>query len=181
MLRRHPGRCRLLLAAALVLSAATASAQPSRTPLTAGVTAFTGVAVVPMTSDTVLRDMTVVVRDGRIMTIAPARSARVPAGARRIDGRGKYLIPGLADAHTHLYSDDEVADSLASYELGVMLANGVTVARLMIGTPEQLRLRADVAAGKVLGPQLWKVPGVSFASTVPSRFTASGSTSNRST
>ena len=155
MLRRHPGRCRWLLAAALVLSAATASAQPSRTPLTRGITAFTNVAVVPMTSDTVLRDMTVLVRDGRIVAVAPARSARVPDGARRIDGRGKYLIPGLADAHTHLYSDDEVNDSLASYELGVMLANGVTVARLMIGTPEQLVLRADVAGGRVLGPQLW--------------------------
>ena len=150
-------RVRSLTLPALLAMAAVppASAQPSRTPLTAGITAFTNVAVVPMTSDTVLRDMTVIVRDGRIASIAPASSARVPDNARRIDGRGKYLIPGLADAHTHLYSDDEVADSLAPLELGVMLANGVTVARLMIGTPEQLTLRADVAAGRVIGPQLW--------------------------
>jgi imidazolonepropionase-like amidohydrolase len=148
---------RWLALTALVCSAAgpSASAQPSRTPLTRGTIAFTNVAVVPMTADTVLQDMTVIVRDGRIETIAPAGSARVPQDARRIDGRGRFLIPGLADAHTHLYSDDEVADSLAPYELGVMLANGVTVARLMIGTPEQLRLRADVAAGRVIGPQLW--------------------------
>ena len=145
----------MLPLASSALLATVASAQPSRTPLASGITAFTNVAVIPMTSDTVLHDMTVIVRDGRIASITPARSAQVPGDARRIDGRGRFLIPGLADAHTHLYSDDEVADSLASYELGVMLANGVTVARLMIGTPEQLRLRADVASGRVLGPQLW--------------------------
>jgi hypothetical protein len=151
---RH--RVRSLVLGCLAITApGAASAQPSRAPLTPGVTAFTNVSVVPMTSDTVLRDMTVIVRDGRIASITPSRTARVPENARRIDGRGKFLLPGLADAHTHLYSDDEVADSLAPLELGVMLANGVTVARLMIGTPEQLTLRTDVASGRVLGPQLW--------------------------
>ena len=131
------------------------AAQPSRTPLSRGTLAITGVSVIPMTADTILREMTVLVRDGRIASIAPVRTTRLPRGTRAIDGRGKYLIPGLTDAHTHLYSDEEVADSLAPYELGVMLANGVTTARLMIGTPEQLILRDDVKAGRVLGPQLW--------------------------
>jgi hypothetical protein len=131
------------------------AAQPSRGALTRGTFAITNVNVIPMTADTVIRDATVVVRDGRIAAIGPARGTRIPAGAARINGQGRYLIPGLADAHTHLYSDDELPDSLAPYELGVMLANGVTAARLMIGTPEHLRLRDDVAAGRLLGPQLW--------------------------
>jgi imidazolonepropionase-like amidohydrolase len=139
----------------IVVAAGQASAQPSRGALARGTIAITNVNVVPMTADTVIRDATVIVRDGRIADIGPARRTYVPAGARRVDARGKYLIPGLADAHTHLYSDDELPDSLARYELGVMLANGVTTARLMIGTPEHLALRADVAAGRVLGPQLW--------------------------
>jgi imidazolonepropionase-like amidohydrolase len=130
-------------------------AQPSRGSLARGTIAITNVNVVPMTTDSVIRDATVIVRDGRIVAVGPSRRADIPAGAVRIDGRGKYLIPGLADAHTHLYSDDEVADSLAAYELGVMLANGVTTARIMIGTPEHLKLRDDIAAGRVLGPQLW--------------------------
>jgi imidazolonepropionase-like amidohydrolase len=154
MTRPVPPRS-LALIVALAVVPAQIDAQPSRTPLTPGITAFTNVAVIPMTSDTVHQDMTVIVRNGRIASITPARSAQVPSGARRIDGRGKYLIPGLADAHTHLYSDDAVADSLARYELGVMLANGVTTARLMIGTPEHLPLRADVISGRILGPQLW--------------------------
>ena len=40
-------------------------------------------------------------------------------------------------------------------ELGVMLANGVTTIRLMIGTPEHLALRREIEAGRMVGPQLW--------------------------
>ena len=109
-----------------------------------------------MTTDTILRDATVIVRDGRISAIGPASTTTVPRGAQVIDGTGKFLIPGLADMHVHLLSDgDEVHDSAGPAELGVMLANGVTAARLMIGTPEQLALRRDVAAGRIVGPQLW--------------------------
>jgi imidazolonepropionase-like amidohydrolase len=113
------------------------------------------VGLIPMTSDTLIQDATVLVRDGRITAVAPDRKLEVPAGAHHIDGCGKYLIPGLADMHVHLYSDDETPDSLASDELGVMLASGVTVIRLMIGTPEHLVLRGKIESGRLLGPQLW--------------------------
>lgn len=130
--------------------------RPPRAGLSEGVIAITHASVIPMTRDTILRDATVIVRDGRIVTVGPAASTAVPRGARIIDGTGRYLIPGLADMHVHLLSDgDEVHDSAGPAELGVMLANGVTAARLMIGTPEQLVLRREVAAGRVLGPQLW--------------------------
>lgn len=147
---------RLPLLGLLVLAAAPAAptlAQSSRGSLAPGALAVTDVTVIPMTGDTVIPGATVVVRDGRIAEVG--RGVRAPAGARVIDGRGKYLIPGLADMHTHLYSDDAAPDSVAPDELGVMVANGVTVARLMIGTPEHLTLRREVAAGRVLGPQLW--------------------------
>jgi imidazolonepropionase-like amidohydrolase len=153
---------RRLIATSVALLATTGTlsrelaAQDSRGRLTEGSLAITGVTVVPMTSETVLQDAVVVVRNGRIETIGPRASVSVPADARRIDGRGRYLIPGLADMHTHLYSDDPATpDSLGPHELGVMVANGVTTARLMIGTPEHLSLRRQVEAGRVLGPQLW--------------------------
>jgi imidazolonepropionase-like amidohydrolase len=132
-----------------------APAQASRGALARGTWAITNVALIPMTADTVVAGATVVVRDGRVAAAGPARSVQVPKGARRVDGSGKFLIPGLADMHTHLYSDGEIPDSVAPYELGVMVANGVTAARLMIGTPEHLMLRRAVAEGGVLGPQLW--------------------------
>jgi imidazolonepropionase-like amidohydrolase len=129
--------------------------QASRAALTSGNLAITNVTVIPMTRDTVLRDATIVVREGRITEVGATRNVRVPPGARLMDGRGKYLIPGLADMHTHLYSDGEVPDSLAKYELGVMAANGVTATRFMIGTREHFTLRREVEAGRIVGPQLW--------------------------
>ena len=132
-----------------------AAAQASRSALAKGTFAITEVTVVPMTSDTILAGSTVLVRDGRIAAVGPSGSVKVPKDARRVDGKGRYLIPGLADMHTHLYSDDEVPDSVAPYELGVMVANGVTTARLMIGTPEHLVLRRELIDGRIVGPQLW--------------------------
>lgn len=129
---------------------------PDRGAAHPGVLAITRIHVVPMTRDTVLRDATVLVRDGRIVRVGPAATVAVPAGAAVLDGRGRYLIPGLADMHVHLFADDAaVPDSAAPAELGVMLAAGVTAARLMIGTPLHLALRADVDAGRLPGPQLW--------------------------
>jgi len=130
-------------------------AQTSRTALAPGNLAITNVTVIPMTSDTAIPNATVVVRDGRITAVGPADRVRIPGRTRRVDGRGKFLIPGLADMHTHLYADGEEPDSVAPYELGVMIANGVTTTRLMIGTPEHLVLRREIISGRVLGPQLW--------------------------
>jgi imidazolonepropionase-like amidohydrolase len=139
---------------ALALPAGALAAQPSRTALAPGTLAIVDVTVVPMTRDTALAHHTVVVRDGRIVAVGPAARVAVPRGARRIDGRGRWLVPGLADMHVHLHADDEIPDSVAPRELGVMLANGVTTARLMIGTPEHLSLRRAILAGDELGPQL---------------------------
>ena len=144
-----------LAALALVQPLSLLHGQASRGALSPGTFAITGVSVIPMTRDTVIRDATVVVKDGRIASVGASGNVRVPAGARRIDGRGKYLIPGLADMHTHLYSDGDVPDSLARYELGVMVANGVTATRFMIGTREHFALRREIEAGRIVGPQLW--------------------------
>ena len=158
---RDNGRLRVAFAGLLVFSYSSAGAQrpptsSARAALGAGVIAVRHASVIPMTRDTVLRDATVIVRDGRIVVVGPTATTAVPSGAQVIDATGKYLIPGLSDMHVHLLSDgEEVHDSAGPAELGVMLANGVTVARLMIGTPEQLALRSDVGTGRVLGPQLW--------------------------
>ncbi len=151
---RHSTLCALAVAA-LATPVGADQGKPSRSALAPGSFAITDVTVIPMTGDATLRDATVVVRDGRITEIGATRNVKVPSGARRVNGRGKYLIPGLADMHTHLYSDGDVPDSVGKYELGVMLASGVTATRLMIGTSEHFALRRQVEAGNVAGPQLW--------------------------
>src|SRR5918997_6134571 len=129
---------------------------PARAQEAGRVTAFENVNVIPMDRERVLKNQTVVVRDGKIVEVGDARRVRVPEGALRVDGRGKYLVPGLIDMHTHLFSDDDFPDRLAGDELTLMLANGVTTVRLMIGTPEHLLMRAKVARGEMpLAPTLY--------------------------
>lgn len=131
------------------------SASSRKTTVTSGTVAFVNVNVVPMDKERVQRDQTVVVRDGVITEIGDAKRIRIPVGAQRIDGRGKFLIPGLSDMHVHLFTDDEFPDVLAEDEFKIMLAHGVTTIRLMTGTPEQLVLRARSARGEILAPTIY--------------------------
>src|SRR5689334_13814641 len=66
------------------------------------VVAFVGVNVVPMDRERILENQTVLVRDGRIQKIGAANKVKIPADALRIEGQGKYLMPGLTDMHVHL-------------------------------------------------------------------------------
>jgi imidazolonepropionase-like amidohydrolase len=111
--------------------------------------AITHANVVDVESGRLLPDRTVVVADGRIVSVSPARDARVPARARVVDARGGYLIPGLWDAHTHVTFAGERA-------LPVYAAHGVTSIRDLGGRlPDLLALRGRVAAGALVGPALY--------------------------
>lgn len=143
----------VLLGAWLMGIGHAAAQSPPRTAVASGASIVENVSVIPMTKDTVIGPVSVLIDNGRITAIRSGLVA--PAGARRIDGRGKYLMPGLLDMHAHLYADEWVADSAARYELGVFLANGVTTARLTIGTPLHLALRRSLADGVIEGPNLW--------------------------
>jgi hypothetical protein len=102
----------------------------------------------------VLEGQTVVVRDGRIEAVGPAASVRVPAGAVRVDGRGKYLMPGIAEMHAHVPGEQnpQAVDIMALYVL-----TGATTIRGMNGTPFQFELRRRIASGEILGPTLFAV------------------------
>jgi imidazolonepropionase-like amidohydrolase len=111
-------------------------------------------------------DMTVAVEGERIAGVAPSAIALGLKG-RRIDGRGKYLIPGLMDVHIHLLGgfdpgpkpDAELAppnrqegvEALASF-----LYAGVTTVVDVGNRPEHiLPLRADERAGRILSPRIF--------------------------
>jgi len=117
--------------------------------------AFVNVNVVPMDSHRLLTHRTVIVRNGVIAEIGLARRTRIPEGAQRIDGAGKFLIPGLTDMHVHLFTDDDFPDELAEDELKIMVAHGITTIRLMTGTPEQLMLRRKSANGEIVAPTIY--------------------------
>ena len=123
------------------------------TPLDSTVTAFVGINVVPMDRDIVLADQTVLVREGRIAHVGPRTSTVVPGTARRIDGRNKWLIPGLVDAHVHLaYVLNAKHNPLL---LRLFVAEGVTTVLNLLGLPEHRELGARVAQGEILGPTIF--------------------------
>lgn len=134
------------------------------------VLAFVGVAVIPMDREHVLENQTVLVRGKTIIAIGPISRTPVPAGAMEIDGRGKYLLPGLADMHTHLLGarmeagvlskgDEPTIDSVGIERmLRILAANGVTTIRNMdyVGpAADLLQWRAWVAAGEVWAPRIY--------------------------
>jgi imidazolonepropionase-like amidohydrolase len=93
-------------------------------------------------------DQTVLIVGGRITEVDAATRVDMPAGARVVDGRGKYLIPGLWDAHAHVTAGGEPA--LAAY-----IANGVTTVRDLGGRlPELHGLRREIRTGTRVGPRL---------------------------
>ncbi|HEU5217947.1 MAG TPA: amidohydrolase family protein, partial [Gemmatimonadales bacterium] len=129
--------------------------------------AFVDVNVVPMDRERLLPHWTVVVQDGRIAAQGAAADVKVPAGAIRVDGRGKYLIPGLAEMHAHIppgnASDEDIAKTLELWAL-----NGVTTVRGMLGIPRHLVFRDRAARGEILSPRI-VTSGPSFSGgSVPS-------------
>ena len=119
------------------------AASPSQSP---PVTVIEHVTVLPMDGRDSLLDHSVVVRGQSIERVGPSGSIRIPAGARRIDGRNRYLIPGLADMHVHPYD----TDGLPSY-----LAFGVTTIAVMHGFPAVLEWRDRIERGALAGPTIY--------------------------
>jgi imidazolonepropionase-like amidohydrolase len=104
----------------------------------------------------------VIVIDGqRIEAIGPKSSVKIPAGAKRIEASGKTALPGLADMHVHLLGGTNgVGLDILGYQkyLNALLYAGVTTV-MDTGNvvPFILQLRAEVRAGRVLGPRIYCV------------------------
>ena len=110
--------------------------------------AITDVTVVDGTGDSGRPHMTVVISGGRIIAVDPVARAVIPTQANVVDGRGKFLIPGLWDMHVHL------AKAGASSP-GLFVANGVTSVRDMGGDFAVVRRwRDEIAAGVRVGPRI---------------------------
>lgn len=135
----------------------------------AATVAFVDVIVIPMDSERALPGQTVVVKDDRIVEMAPSAQVKVPADAQRIDGSGKFLIPGLAEMHGHnpaAGSPPEVFENV----FFLFVANGVTTVRSMLGYPGQLEWREKARRGEIIAPTLY-LAGPSFTGNGPTATT----------
>jgi imidazolonepropionase-like amidohydrolase len=120
-------------------------------PCIGATTVIVNVNVVPMSSEVVVRQQSVVVVDDKISIIGHVDTVRVPEGAAVIDGTDRFLMPGLAEMHAHITSTDAAqVDRLST----LFVANGITTIRGMLGQPGHLTLRDQFASGEVFGPRL---------------------------
>jgi imidazolonepropionase-like amidohydrolase len=165
-----PGRPTLIVVAfvLLILQASTAMASdcpPSKNGSTT--LAIEHVTVLPMSTTGAQKvdDATVLIRDGRIASITPTAHASIPKGVRRINGSGKWLMPGLTDMHVHLLNDrnerllvrnPNLPDGILRDEdiFTLFIANGVTQVLDLQSMSETLRQRYETETGQVLGPHI---------------------------
>jgi len=106
---------------------------------------LTHVTVIDATGAAAKPDMTVVIKDARILEIAKSGQVHSPEHAETVNAAGKFLIPGLWDMHVHWYDKDY---------LPLFIANGVTGVRMMWGVPSHHQWRKAIEAGQLVGPHM---------------------------
>jgi len=133
---------RLAAAAAIVASSPIpAIGQPS--------IAITRVSVIDGDAPSPRTDQTVVIDGNRIVRVGASGSVAVSPGARIVDGRGKFLLPGFWDMHVH------TAISGGRDLLSLYVANGVTGVRDMAGDWDTLKSwRSEIGRGQLVGPRI---------------------------
>jgi amidohydrolase family protein len=109
----------------------------------AGPLALAHVTVIPMDSERELARHTLIIENGLIRALGPAREVDT-TGMRVIDGLGKYVMPGLADMYTHYWDPADCP---------LYLAHGITVVRT-VGTPFQLAMERVAERGEFPSPRM---------------------------
>jgi imidazolonepropionase-like amidohydrolase len=104
-----------------------------------------------MAASGVLQDQTVLVKKRKVVEVGPADWVKVPSDAAVIDGTGRFLLPGLIDAHVHVREK----------ELEAYVAAGVLTVRNMWGYPRLRAIQHDVKTGVLVGPVIHSLsPGL---------------------
>jgi len=117
--------------------------------------ALVHVTVVDVRTGELRKDQAVVVEEHRIRVVGPSDDVKLPARAKRVDGNGSYVMPGLWDMHIHLVFGDWFPKA-REISLPLFVANGVTGVRDMGSDLEAVEAwRKEIAAGKLVGPRIF--------------------------
>jgi Tol biopolymer transport system component/imidazolonepropionase-like amidohydrolase len=92
----------------------------------AGAIALTGATAITMNGREVIRNATIVVEGNRISAIGPSGAVKIPAGAKRVDASGRYVLPGFIDAHAHIGTGSSGITAVRNPQMLTALAFGVT-------------------------------------------------------
>jgi imidazolonepropionase-like amidohydrolase len=154
----------------LALVAFTAAAQQPRNPLATYISvpeptvALTHVEVIDGTGTAPVLDQTILLANGKIESIGPASSAKIPTGTRILDLTGHTAFPGIVGMHEHLFYTEPENSSLHAFLIGqslqtaprLYLAGGVTTGRTTgsIEPYADITLRTRIQKGLDPGPDL---------------------------
>ena len=115
-------------------------------PLAAATIAVQDVTVIDVASGAARPHMTVVIDEGKISRVGPAASTQVPATARIVAGKDKFLIPGLWDMHVHLFYKPY---------LPLFVAYGITGVQDMGSEFSKVKVwREEIEKGSAIGPRI---------------------------
>lgn len=123
---------------------ATKVVDASKFDISEGPVAIQNAAVLSPDGQQFLPNRTVLIKDGLISRIDS--NLTIDSEYELVDGTGKYLIPGLTDAHVHLWRSQN--------DLLLYVANGVTQIRELVGETFHLKWREEIEAGR-LGPDMY--------------------------
>lgn len=120
---------------------------------------FRGATVIDGTGRAPILDAVVVVEGDRIRAVGSRASVPIPPGARIVDARGRTMLPGLADLHTHLQGgwDGERGDFLnfGRYLDAFLYAGVTTILDTGNSMPYVTQIKQEIAAGRLRGPRVY--------------------------
>jgi imidazolonepropionase-like amidohydrolase len=126
----------------------------------APVIALTHVRVIDGTGAAPLEDQTIVISDGKVQSIAPAASAKVPSSVQILDLKGYTVLPGLVGMHDHMFfpmgGNPPMYSNMGSSFPRLYLALGVTTIRTTGSvTPfTDLEIKKLIDSGRMIGPKM---------------------------
>ena len=141
--------------ASIALLWLTAIFSPGVNPQRTKSLAIDHVTVIDVVGGPELADQTVIVKGDSIAVVAKSGSIETPKDAQRIDARGKFLIPGLWDMHTHVAGINANPAWAKQTLLPLLVANGITGIRDMGGDLDALESwRREIENGTLVGPEI---------------------------
>jgi imidazolonepropionase-like amidohydrolase/Tol biopolymer transport system component len=116
----------------------------------------------------VIENATLVIEANRIVAVGPSASVQVPNGVRRIDVKGKTIMPGIIDVHGHVGGESNRLLAQASWPLAANVAFGVTTSHDPSSDTETVFTNAElIRSGAKLGPRLFSTGTILYGAETP--------------
>lgn len=115
---------------------------------------ITNVSIVDVRAGSIIENKQVVVDSGKILKVSESIS-NAEKYATKVDGKGKFLMPGLAEMHAHIPQPSKSNPDIVDETLFLYLSNGITTIRGMLGHPSHLKLREKANNNEILAPRIY--------------------------